>query len=346
MSLQSLIASGTKLWLDSIDPDLVVKNYEAGATGATSNPIIVSDLLKSGRYDDHIAALAAGGMDDTAIAWQMTDYLVRAAQQVFLPTWLETQHNDGYVSFELDPLLEGPNAPPHQQRVEQYIALGKYWSKGHPNRLIKVPATNAGLEAIEELCAAGVNINVTLIFSQRQYEIARDNMWRGAQKRENLDDFKSTYSIFISRVDVYTQEHLPNLSKETRGEVGLVNAKKMWQTNTEFWKDKNLRLQQEMIFASTGVKLEGDPADKYVAALAGSDIQTNPPKTNDEVEKQDKKHSRQVDVMPSAEVLAEINREVDQQRMEKTLMEEGTAKFAEPHQALLELIAKKRADLK
>lgn len=346
MSLQSLIASGTKLWLDSIDPELVTKNYEAGATGATSNPIIVADLLKSGRYDNDIAALAAGGMDDTAIAWLMTDYLVRAAQQVFLPVWIGTKGNDGYVSFELDPLLEGPDAPPHDERVAQYVALGKYWSKGHPNRLIKVPATDAGLESIEALCAAGVNINVTLIFSQRQYEIARDNMWRGAQKRESLDDFKSTYSIFISRVDVYTSEHLPQLSEAAQGQVGLVNAQKMWQTNEEFWKNKNLPLQQEMIFASTGVKLEGDPADKYVEALAGSDIQTNPPKTNDEVEKEGKTYSRQVDVLPPAEVLEEIESKVDQQQMENTLMEEGTAKFAEPHQALLELIAKKRKELK
>jgi transaldolase len=346
MSLKSLIAGGTKLWLDSIDPELVVKNRAAGATGATSNPIIVSDLLKSGRYDDHIAALMKNGMNDVAIAWQRTDFLVRSAQKVFLPVWIETQKNDGYVSFELDPLLEGPHAPPHAERVEQYVALGKYWSEGHPNRLIKVPATDAGLDSIEALCAAGVNVNVTLIFSQRQYEIARDNMWRGAQQRDSLDDFKSCYSIFISRVDVYTKKHLPQLSAAAQGQVGLINARIMWRANEAFWKDKNLPLQQEMIFASTGVKIEGDPADKYVEALAGSDIQTNPPKTNDEVEKLGKEYSRRVDKMPPQAVLDEVERAVDQQQMEKTLMDEGTAKFAEPHEALLELIAKKRAELK
>ncbi len=346
MSLKSLISSGTKLWLDSVDPELIEASHALGATGATSNPIIISNLLKTGRYDGQIAALIENGMNDTAIAWQMTDYVVRSAQEVFLPDWLETKGNDGYVSFELDPLLEGKDAPPHDERVAQYVALGKYWSKGHPNRLIKVPATDAGLDAIEGLCAAGVNVNVTLMFTQRQYEVARANMWRGAQQRESLDDFKSAYSIFVSRVDVYTEKHLPQLSEAAQGLVGIVNAKRLWQSNQEFWREKNLRLQQEIIFASTGVKKAGDPADKYIAALAGSDIQTNPPKTNDEVEKLGKEYSCQLDKLPSQEVLDEIDREVDVKAMEDTLMDEGTAKFAEPHLALLELIGKKRDELK
>jgi transaldolase len=104
-ALRSLIGTGTKLWLDSIDPDLVKTNRAWGATGATSNPIIVSDLLKTGRFDRELQQLISRGSDDEAIAWEMTDQLVRQAQQVFLPVWQETKGNDGYVSFELDPLL-------------------------------------------------------------------------------------------------------------------------------------------------------------------------------------------------------------------------------------------------
>ena len=85
--LQSLIASGTKLWLDSIDPDLVKINRQQGASGATSNPIIVSDLIKTGRFDDRIVALIKEGLDDEAIAWQVTDQLVKGAQEVFAPVW-------------------------------------------------------------------------------------------------------------------------------------------------------------------------------------------------------------------------------------------------------------------
>ena len=347
MSLKSLIATGTKLWLDSIEPELVKKNRALGATGATSNPIIISDILKQGSQDEAIAAMLDKG-DDEFVAWAMTDKLVSAAMQVFQPVWEQTKGNDGYVSFELDPLLEDLQLAPKSitERTKRYIELGKKWAAGHKNRMIKVPATEAGLGALEELAASGITLNVTLIFSERQYKIARDNVWRGAQRRKNgLDGFKSVYSIFVSRVDVYTEKHCPTLIPEAQGQVGIVNVKRLWQMNQEFWKPKNLKLQQEIIFASTGTKKPTDPADKYVEALAGSDIQTNPPATNDAVEKLNKTYTRQVDKMPPKKVLDDIDAKVDQKNLEETLMSEGTAKFADPHKALLKLIKEKRAKL-
>lgn len=343
--IESLIAAGTKIWLDSIDPELVVKNRKLGATGATSNPIIVSDLLKTGRFDDQIAKLIESGKSDHDIAWTMTDKLVRQAQDVFRPVWEQTRGDDGYVSFELDPLLEDTTAPPHKERVSRYIELGRKWAKGHTNRMIKVPATPAGLDAIEELCASDITLNVTLIFSPRQYAIARDNVWRGAQRRKSRDLFKSVYSIFVSRVDVYTEKKLPQLSKAAQGMVGIVNAKQIWQENQRFWADKGLKLRQEMIFASTGTKKPEDAADKYVEALAGSDIETNPPATNDKVQAMGKTYKSHINEMPPTDVLNEIARVVDIQKMEDFLMEEGLAKFAEPQKALLALIAQKRASL-
>jgi transaldolase len=341
--LQSLIDSGTKLWLDSVDPDLVQSSRAIGATGATSNPIIVSDLIKTGRFDEQIRTLFEQGLDDEATAWAMTDHLVRNAQEVFEPVWQQTQGNDGYVSFELDPLLEDTDlAPPHDQRVARYIELGKQWSKGHTNRMIKVPATDAGLEALEELAAAGITLNVTLVFSERQYKIARDNIWRGAQRRKNLDGFKSVYSIFVSRLDVYTEKQCQDLSADAQGMVGIVNAKRIWRMNNDFWQDKGLKLDQEIIFASTGTKKPDDPKDKYIAAFAGSDIETNPPATNDAIEAGGNTYSRQVDKMPPQAVLDEIDAKVDFGKLESTLMAEGLAKFADPQKSLLELIAEKR----
>lgn len=346
MSLKSLISTGTKLWLDSIDPELVERNRALGATGATSNPIIISDILNTGRFDDHIRCLIDEGMDDSAIAWEMTDYLVRRAQEVFLPVWELTKGNDGYVSFELDPLLEDRElGPPHDKRVKEYVELGQHWGKGHVNRLIKVPATDAGLDSLEELAAAGINLNVTLIFSERQYRIARENVWRGAQRRSSLDHFKSVYSIFVSRVDVYTEKHVAELSPAAQGQVAIVNVKKLWRLNQDFWRDKRLPLQQEIVFASTGTKKASDPADKYVEALAGSDIQTNPPATNEAVDRLDKRYERKVDQLPDAAILEEIDQKVDMVKMEQVLMDEGTAKFADPHKALLKLIAEKHKNL-
>ncbi len=344
--LRSIIAGGTKLWLDSIDPSLVEKNYALGATGATSNPIIIADLIKTGRFDDQIAARIRQGLDDEAIAWDLTDSLVRAAQDVFLPVWEQTGGNDGFVSFELDPLLEDPQlGPPHAQRVAQYVKLGKRWSRGHKNRMIKIPATAAGLEAIEDLVEAGVTLNVTLIFSPRQYQAACEAAWRGAQKRASSDQFKSVYSIFVSRVDVYTEKHVPQLSAAAQGAVGIVNAKRIWAANRRFWADKNLPLEQEIIFASTGTKKPEDPADKYVKAFVGSDIQTNPPATNDRVEAGGQSYGPTIENLPPEDVLADIDRHVDMQHLEQTLMSEGLVKFADPQKSLLQLIADKRRAL-
>jgi transaldolase len=344
--LQSLVACGTKVWLDSIDPTEVAKNRAWGATGATSNPIIIADLIKTGRFDDTMIQLIRDGHDDKALAWKMTDLLVRQAQEVFLPCWQAAHGDDGYVSFELDPLLEDPKVNmPTSERTKQYIALGKQWSSGHRNRMIKVPATPGGLAALEELCAAGVTLNVTLVFSERQYEAARDAIWRGAQRRRSLDGLKSVYSIFVSRLDVYTEKHVPDLSPRAQGQVGIVNAKRIWRLNQEFWADKKLPLKQEMIFASTGVKKAGDPPWKYVEAFAGSDIETNPPATNAEVQESGRTLTRQVDKLPPADVLAEIDAKVDMVKLETVLMEEGIKKFADPQHALLALIAQKRASL-
>jgi transaldolase len=344
--LRSLIESGTKLWLDSIDPDLVRKNRAFGATGATSNPIIISDLIKTGRFDTQLEELIQGGSSDEEIAWEMTDRLVREAQEVFLPTWNETHGNDGYVSFELDPLLEDLQlGPPHAERVKRYVELGKRWSAGHQNRMIKVPATPAGLDALEELAAAGVNLNVTLIFTPRQYRAAREAIYRGAQRFGKLDRLKGVYSIFVSRVDVYTEQHVPNLSAAAQGQVGIVGAKRLWAENDKFWRDKKWPLDQEIIFASTGTKKPSDPPWKYVAALAGDDIQTNPPATNEAVDKSGLTFTRQVDKLPPHEVLQEIDQKVNMEHLETTLMSEGLKKFADPQKSLIKTIADKRSAL-
>jgi transaldolase len=344
MSLESLIGTGTKVWLDGVDSDAVRENRGWGITGATSNPTIVSAIVGKGYFDGRIMDLIDQGLNDEAIAWALDDQLVGSAQNVFLPVWEMTQGDDGYVSFELDPLIEDETKPlPHDERVRRYVELGRRWSTGHKNRMIKVPATAAGIDALEGLAAAGVTLNVTLMFTERQYRLSRDAIWRGAQRRvDGLNDFKSVYSIFISRVDVYAEKHVPDLSPTARGQLGIATAKQVWRENQAFWKDKSLRLRQEIVFASTGVKNPADPPDKYVEALAGSDIQTNPPDTNAAVQRLGKRYTRKVDQPLSQALVAEIERNVDAVTLERVLTEEGKKKFVEPQQALLKLIAGKR----
>jgi transaldolase len=342
--LQSLIASGTKLWVDSVDPVGVQLGFSQGATGATSNPIIIADLVKTGRFDGRLAALMAEGMDDETVAWQLTDEFVQHAQKIFAPVWEATRGNDGYVSFELDPMLEDAAcALSLPAKAARYVALGVQWAQGHHNRMIKIPATPGGLAALEELTAAGISLNVTLIFSIDQYRAAREAIWRGALRRQTRELFKSVYSIFVSRIDVYTKQHVPQLSAAASGQVGLLNVKRIWQENRAWWSDKELPLEQELVFASTGSKDPADAADKYVAALAGSDIQTNPPATNAAVQANTGTQYRpRVADMPTPDVIAEIDRVVDFSLLERTLLAEGLQKFANPQKALLALIKDKR----
>jgi transaldolase len=365
--LQSLVATGTKLWLDSVDPKAITESKGWGASGATSNPIIISGIISRGLVDKEMATFMRDGLSDEDVAWRLTDLLVKRAQEVFMPTWEATRGDDGYVSFELDPLIEDPHAGISvAEGTRRYIELGKKWSAGHKNRMIKIPNTDAGIGALEELAAAGVTLNVTLTFSPRQYIRARDAVWRGAQKRKSLEQFKSVYSIFVSRLDVYTWKHDPHLSAQAQGQVGIVNAKEIWKMNQDFWADKKLPLKQEIIFASTGVKVMKDlndgrkppefPPWNYVAAFAGSDIETNPPETNQAIEKPKPEElkkwgptptfTRQVDKLPPKAVVDEIHAKVDPIEMERRLMEEGIEKFADPHKALLKLIGEKRRTLK
>ena len=344
--LKSLVACGTHLWLDSIDPVLVQENHALGATGATSNPIIIADLLKTGRFDGELAELIGQGLSDSEVAWKMTDRLVSRAETVFADVHARTHGDDGYVSFELDPLLEDANCPLSiSERTAKYVELGKVWNSGHTNRMIKVPATPAGLASLEELSAAGITLNVTLIFSTRQYREARDAVWRGAKRRTDPTRLKSVYSIFVSRIDVYTAAQVPDLSSAAQGLVGIVNAQRIWAENNAWWGQHKLPRQQQIVFASTGTKDPNLPADKYVAALAGSDIQTNPPATNAAVEILGKSYTRRVDQTLAAAVLAEIDAKVDFEHLEQTLMSEGLKKFADPQKALLALVATKRSEL-
>lgn len=345
-SLRSVVESGTWLWLDSIDPELVRRARQQGATGATSNPIIVADIIATGQCDDRITDLVRQELDDEEIAWTLTDELVRSAQRVFRPIWEETRGDDGYVSFELDPLLEDKELGlPHDERVARYVELGRRWSRNEPNRMIKVPATAAGLEALDGLAEAGIPLNVTLIFTARQYRTAREAVWRGARRRGRLDALKSVYSIFVSRVDVYTERHVPELSRRAQGLVGIVNAKQIWAENQRFWADKALPLHQQIVFASTGAKRAGEPPDKYVAAFCGGDIQTNPPATNDWVAQSGRIYRPRLREFPATEIGDEIRAKVDMKRLEEVLMAEGIAKFADPHRELLARLADRRRTL-
>ena len=144
--------------------------------------MIIADILKTGAFDDQMVALVDRGLDDAAIAWEMTDHLVRSAQKVFRPAWDRTRGDDGYVSFELDPLLEDKDSPlPQAVRTRRYVELGQQWSAGHVNRMIKVPATPAGIDALADLAAAGGDDQRDAVLHAASVSgLARRHLARGA----------------------------------------------------------------------------------------------------------------------------------------------------------------------
>jgi transaldolase len=208
--------------------------------------------------------------------------------------------------------------------------------------MIKVPASAAGIAALEPLAAAGVPLNVTLLFTQAQVERAREAVWRGASRLPSLAAFKSVYSVFVSRVDVWAAKQAPDLSAAARGQTAIVNAKRIWNANRLFWEQHPTPLAQSIVFASTGVKEAGVDPCLYVAALAGADIQTNPPATNRAADESGREFTRQVDRLPPADVLAELDARIDVARMGTELMAEGIAKFVAPQHDLLALVRAKR----
>lgn len=122
MSLSSLIATGTKVWLDGVEPNEIQKQRAWGITGATSNPAIVSKIIGRGHFDDRISELVEQGLTDEQISCKLDDELVQSAQQVFFLAWKRTMGNEGYVSFELDPLIEDDAAGlGHAERVRRYV---------------------------------------------------------------------------------------------------------------------------------------------------------------------------------------------------------------------------------
>jgi transaldolase len=347
MPLESLRACGSKIWLDSVDPEAIAQQLPWGITGATSNPLIVAELIQTGRFDTALESLLERVREDETVAWQLTDQLVSQAEQVFLPIWERTGGEDGYVSFELDPLPEAENwSAVEPARVERYVSEAVHWSRNHPNRLIKVPATPSGLQALPEIVARGVNVNVTLIFTARQYTQAQQAVWRGAQGRPHLRSFKSVYSIFVSRLDVYADKFLAHLDFETRGQLGILNAKRIWQLHRACWRERPTPLAQEIVFASTGTKRPGEKPWKYLEAFAGGDILTNPPTTHEQTQSAGITFTRRIEELPPDPVVAALDKHVDYEHLEATLLAEGVEKFVRPQRQLLDLIASRRLGIK
>src|SRR5436190_2123695 len=263
--LQELQKAGVSIWLDTLSRDLLESGdfqrlVERGVTGATSNPTIFAKAITgSDAYDDQLRETYNRGVQDPQeLFFELGLDDIRAAAGQLRPAYDASGGRDGFVSFECTPDL-ADNA---EGTIAQALDL---WGRlSLPNVLIKVPATEAGLTAIEELTARGVNVNVTLLFALARYEQVMDAYMSGLERRlsdgESVDGIASVASFFVSRVDTKADKLLPDGSP-LRGRIAVANAHLAYaRYEKQFASDRWQALEgrgarkQRPLWASTGTK--------------------------------------------------------------------------------------------
>jgi len=353
--LQALHDAGVSIWLDTLSRELLDSGdfaaliADSAVTGATSNPTIFAKAITaSDRYDDQLrAAVASGVRDPQKLFFELALEDIRRAADLLRPVYDDTDGRDGYVSFECTPDL----ADDTKATIEQALEL---WNRiDRPNAMIKVPATEAGIPAIEALTAAGVNVNITLLFSVARYEQVIDAYIAGLERRmaagDPLAHVASVASFFVSRVDAKVDPLLPPDS-DLRGHVAIANARLAYARYLDrFGEDPCLAgarwhalaaagaRAQRPLWASTGTK---DPAYSdvlYVEQLIRPDVVNTMPEATLRAFAD---HGRADHVLPAAGLANAIlhrAREagVDLDAVTAELEREGVRSFCDSYHELL-----------
>src|ERR671926_242596 len=238
--LAALTAAGTSVWLDQISRQLIsggeLKRLvdEESLRGVTSNPAIFEKaILGADDYDDQLEQLAREGKSTREIFQGMAIKDVQDACDVLRPVYDQTGGDDGFVSLEVDPDI----AFDTERTMEQ---AREYWQRvDRPNLMIKIPGTDEGVPAIEEMIYEGLNINVTLLFAVAAYERVAEAFIRGLERRQadgKSLDMRSVASFFVSRVDTETDKRLEALNRtDLQGTAGLANARAAYRRFEEIF---------------------------------------------------------------------------------------------------------------
>jgi transaldolase len=285
---QELHNLGQSLWLDNITRDLLdsgtLKRYidEFSVTGLTSNPTIFEHAISgSASYDAEISRLRSGGLSGEELFFELAlEDLIRAAD-LFASIHDRTAGNDGYVSLELSPLLA------YDADGSLTAATRLHKKANRSNLFIKIPGTREGNQAIEAAIAAGISINVTLLFSRQQYLESADAYMRGLERRIDAGfspDIRSVASVFVSRWDGATIDKVP---ERLRDRLGIAIGKQIYRAYRDTLdSDRWQRLAncgarpQKLLFASTGTKDPKASDVLYISGLAAPNtINTMPEKT-------------------------------------------------------------------
>jgi transaldolase len=282
--LCQLHQAGVSIWLDTLSRQLLTSGDFAAlinddcVSGATSNPTIFAAAIRGADgYEDQLRTrLSEGERDPAALFLDLALDDVRQAADLLRPPFDASQGRDGFVSFECTPDLADDTAA----TIEQARML---WSRlDRPNVMIKVPATAAGLPAIEALTADGINVNITLLFARSRYDQVIDAYHAGLERRlaagKPIESVASVASFFVSRIDTAIDPQLPDESP-LRGRIAIANAKLACRLyRRQHATDRWARLAthgartQRPLWASTGTKNPAYSDVQYVEELIGPDV--------------------------------------------------------------------------
>ncbi|MFN8475395.1 MAG: transaldolase [Anaerolineae bacterium] len=301
-TVEQLHTVGQSIWYDNIQRSLLTNGELAGMVrrneirGVTSNPtIFMNAITKSSDYDTGLVPLAHAGDRAEDIFWSLAVEDIQAAADLFGPLYEASTGGDGYVSLEVSPYLAKDTAA-------TLAEARRLWARvNRPNLMVKIPATREGIPAIADAIAAGINVNVTLIFSRDRYLDVMDAYLRGLEARaaqgEPVASIASVASFFVSRVDTKVDAHLaeiaqeagPEAEKATRllGKAAIANARLAYADFKQVFGDERFKaLQargarvQRPLWASTGTKNAAYSDVMYVEELIGPDtVNTVPPQT-------------------------------------------------------------------
>ncbi|MCC6984613.1 MAG: transaldolase [Bauldia sp.] len=349
-----LHALGQSVWLDSIgrtmlhDGTLQRLIEEDCVTGITSNPVLFDEAVRrSDAYDAAIAAAAAAGLDAAAIYERLVVEDIRAAADLLRLAYDRSGGRDGFASLEVSPHLARDTEGTIAEAARLWAALGR------PNAMIKIPGTAEGLPAIEAAIAAGINVNITLLFDPRRYRAVAAAYFAGLEARlaKGGPLPHSVASFFLSRIDAAIDPLLPDDSRDLRGRAAIAFAREAHGVYAELVAtDRWHRLAdagaapQRLLWASTGVKDPSARDVRYVEALIGPDtVTTLPPKTLDAF----RDHGAVAPTLSEGGGTAALRARLREAEMDiaaimTKLEDEGIGKFVDAFDALHAAIEEKR----
>ncbi|GMQ94321.1 MAG: hypothetical protein BMS9Abin12_1809 [Acidimicrobiia bacterium] len=346
------------MWYDFIRRDMLAGAglrdlVTSGIRGVTSNPSIFEKAIAdSNLYDDHIASLGSSKPSEIFEALAISD--IQAAADILRGVYDSSDGEDGYVSLEVSPELAHDTSGTIADAMRLWAAVDR------PNLMIKVPATDAGIPAIAELTAAGLNINATLMFSLDDYEAVAIAFIEGAEHSTDPSKLASVASFFVSRVDSSTDAALERVGTEhalsLRGRAAIANAKIAYLRYQELFEGERFTAlrsagtrPQRVLWASTSTKNPDYNDVMYVEDLIGPNtVNTAPPgtidafidhgtvKANSLLEHVDEAATF-IDSLPDAGI--------DFASITSTLQVDGVDSFADAYTSLLGVIEHKQAQI-